>query len=106
MHIRKIYARKSDKKTAISPPFEKSLFTLERARKYASRRNRRRAMSDLGTHFRLASGYASNFQRVDVDVEHIQKKRTPIRLEVAYAKTLIANVVYVYAIREIIVLKI
>lgn len=40
-NIRQVYARKCDKRTTIPPPSAKSLFTLERVRKYASRWNRR-----------------------------------------------------------------
>lgn len=41
-NIHQVYARKRDKGTTIPPSSAKSLFTLERVRKYASRRNRRR----------------------------------------------------------------
>lgn len=89
-NIRKVYARKPDKETAISPPFAKSLFTLERARKYASRRNRWAILE-------LVSGPPQDTRAIfgNVNVEHIRKKRTPtIRLEVAYAE--ISNFFCVY----------
>lgn len=57
-----VHLRKLGKETAkeISSPLAKSLFTLERVRKYASHRNRRR---DERSCPRSAPGYASNFQR-------------------------------------------
>lgn len=57
-----VHLRKLGKETAkeISSPLAKSLFTLERVRKYASHRNRRR---DERSCPRSAPGYASNFRR-------------------------------------------